>query len=128
MLKNYLLVAVRNLYRNKYYALINIAGLGVAMAICVVGYVNYRFSRSFDAFHENIDSVHVLGSYVLRDGERQDMFLNPTPLASALHENVPGVVAGWRWIWRMFATATGSLRKCCVTSIPVSLTCSRFLR
>ncbi|MCX6833631.1 MAG: ABC transporter permease, partial [candidate division Zixibacteria bacterium] len=92
MLRNYFLVAIRNLYRNKYYALINIVGLGMAMALCVVGYVNYRFSQSFDSGHRNADHIYALASYTQRNGQRQDIIQHPTPLAPAIAVDVPGVI------------------------------------
>ena len=47
MLRNYLLVTLRNLYKNKVYALINILGLGLALAICIVAYFNHMFGYEF---------------------------------------------------------------------------------
>jgi len=41
MLRNYLLIALRNLYKNKVYALINILGLSIALSICIVAYFNH---------------------------------------------------------------------------------------
>jgi len=55
MIKNYLKTALRNLWRFKSYALINIIGLGIGIAAMVWGYQNYRFSFSFDKFHPDID-------------------------------------------------------------------------
>src|SRR6185295_17215748 len=58
MFKNYLKTALRNLWRYKSYALVNIIGLGVGIAAMVWGYQDYRFSFSFDNFHPDIDHVY----------------------------------------------------------------------
>lgn len=58
MIKNYLKTALRNLWRYKSYAFINIIGLGVGIAAMVWGYQDYRFSFSFDNFHPDIDHVY----------------------------------------------------------------------
>jgi putative ABC transport system permease protein len=60
MLKNYLIVAVRNILRHKFYSIINIAGLSVGMActILILMWVQHEFS--FDRFHENRDRIHRL--------------------------------------------------------------------
>jgi putative ABC transport system permease protein len=58
MIKNYLKTALRNLWRYKNYAFINIVGLGVGIAAMVWGYQDYRFSFSFDNFHPDIDNVY----------------------------------------------------------------------
>ncbi len=53
MFKNYLLVAFRNLTKNKAFSFINIAGLAIGMAACllIIQYVSYELS--FDNFHAN---------------------------------------------------------------------------
>ncbi len=58
MIKNYLKTALRNLWRFKSYALINVIGLGVGIAAMVWGYQDYRFSFSFDNFHPDVDNVY----------------------------------------------------------------------
>ncbi len=105
MLKNYLVVAIRNLYRNKHHTLINIFGLGVAMAMCIVGYVNYQFSQSFNSMYHGIDNTYVLSSYRIVDGQRRAALSTPTPLASAMSDQLPGVRA-----YSRFAIAGGDVR------------------
>ena len=53
MIKNYLLVAFRNLTRNKGFSFINILGLAIGMAACllIIQYVTYELS--FDNFQVN---------------------------------------------------------------------------
>jgi len=53
MFKNYLLVAFRNLKKNKAFSFINIFGLAIGMAACllIIQYVTYELS--FDSFHAN---------------------------------------------------------------------------
>ena len=53
MFKNYLLVAFRNLKKNKAFSFINILGLAIGMAACllIIQYVTYELS--FDSFHAN---------------------------------------------------------------------------
>lgn len=51
MIKNYLKVAWRNLVKNKAHALINIAGLAVGLACCLLILLWVQNERSIDAFH-----------------------------------------------------------------------------
>jgi ABC-type lipoprotein release transport system permease subunit len=51
MLRNFLLTAWRNLKRNKTYAAINVAGLGLAIGCCLTTIVILRYEFSFDEFH-----------------------------------------------------------------------------
>ncbi|MDY6801544.1 MAG: FtsX-like permease family protein [Bacteroidota bacterium] len=57
MLKNYLKTAFRNLFRNKFYALINIIGLsvGLAVSLLIIFYINNELS--FDQFHHQKDNI-----------------------------------------------------------------------
>ncbi|MFO7842799.1 MAG: ABC transporter permease, partial [Bacteroidales bacterium] len=57
MLKNYLKTAFRNLFRNKFYALINIIGLsvGLAVSLLIIFYINNELS--FDHFHHQKDNI-----------------------------------------------------------------------
>ncbi len=52
MIKNYILVTLRNLYKNRIYALINILGLGMALAICIVAYFNHMFGYDYDRWQQ----------------------------------------------------------------------------
>ncbi|SDK86024.1 putative ABC transport system permease protein [Catalinimonas alkaloidigena] len=58
MTRNYLLIAWRNLKKNKVFSLINIAGLAVGMAACLLILQYVSFELSYDAFHENADQVY----------------------------------------------------------------------
>lgn len=57
MLKNYLKIALRNLRKQKLYALINILGLALGIACCVLIYLFVRHELSYDRFHEKADFI-----------------------------------------------------------------------
>jgi len=64
MFKNYFKIARRNLMRNKSYAAINIAGLAVGIAVCMVIFIIIQFQTSFDNFHTKKDRIYrVLTEY-----------------------------------------------------------------
>jgi putative ABC transport system permease protein len=58
MLKNYLVVALRNLRRQKGYAFINVVGLAVGLACCLLILLLVRHEWSYDDFHANADRLH----------------------------------------------------------------------
>jgi putative ABC transport system permease protein len=91
MLRNYIKVALRNIFKYKAYSALNILGLGVAMALCVVGYVNYQFSQSFNSNHENADKIHAINSFRIRDDVEQKFFSLPTPVASTIKTELPEI-------------------------------------
>ncbi|HUQ64752.1 MAG TPA: ABC transporter permease [Flavitalea sp.] len=51
MLKNYFKTALRSLTRNRSYTIINIAGLAVGIAVCILIFIIIQFHTSFDDFH-----------------------------------------------------------------------------
>ena len=58
MIKNYFLTAFRTLIRNRNYTIINIAGLAVGIAVCMMIYIIIRFHTSFDTFHSKKDRIY----------------------------------------------------------------------
>ena len=57
MLKNYLTVAVRNISRHKTFSLINVMGLAVGMACCILIAVYILTELGYDRYHENADRI-----------------------------------------------------------------------
>ena len=58
MIKNYLKTAWRSLLRNKSYAAINVAGLAIGIAACLLIFLIVHFETSFDNFHANKDRIY----------------------------------------------------------------------
>ncbi len=52
MFTNYFKTAVRNLLRNKAFSFINIIGLSLSVAFCLLLFMHIRFEQSFDTFHQ----------------------------------------------------------------------------
>lgn len=57
MLKNYLKIAIRNLRKHKFYALVNIFGLALGMACCVIILIYLKQELSYDRFHRDVDNI-----------------------------------------------------------------------
>lgn len=60
MSRHYLKVAVRNLKRTKLFSVINILGLAVGMAICLLILHYVSFEKSYDRFHEDSERIYRL--------------------------------------------------------------------
>ncbi|WP_051084261.1 ABC transporter permease [Segetibacter koreensis] len=58
MLRNYLKTAWRNLMKNKTFSLINIAGLSIGMAACLLILQYVSFQLSFDQFNKNASDIY----------------------------------------------------------------------
>jgi putative ABC transport system permease protein len=60
MLKNYLKIAWRNLFKHKGFSFINITGLALGMASCLLILQYVRYELSYDTFQQNGDRIYRL--------------------------------------------------------------------
>lgn len=97
MIKNYLKVAIRNLLKNKVYVIVNLLGLGIALACCIVAYLNYAFNEEFNSTHENSDQIYRINTVTDRDGRRDSHAICPIPLGPAIAQEVPGITGMTRY-------------------------------
>lgn len=91
MLSNYFKIAFRNLYRTKLYSILNIIGLGTAIALGIVGYVNYEFSQSFDSFHKNKENIYSINYKRVEDNKFRKFSYTPMPVAPEIKNNIAGI-------------------------------------
>jgi putative ABC transport system permease protein len=57
MLKNHLKLALRNLVKRKGYSALNIVGLAIGIACCLLIFQYVAYERSYDSFHKNADQI-----------------------------------------------------------------------
>ena len=62
MFKNYLKIAYRSMIKNRSYSLINVFGLSLGMACCVLIFAYIGYELSYDRYHENVDNIYRLVS------------------------------------------------------------------
>ena len=86
MLKNFLKLTFRNLLKNKTFVLINIIGLGLSLACCIVAYLNYDFAMSFDQNHENVDRIYKIQSNKIIDDTKVTYGITPLGLGNAIKD------------------------------------------
>jgi putative ABC transport system permease protein len=60
MIRNYLLSALRNFWRNKFITTINLVGMAIGFGIFLTILTLIRLDAGFDRFHEDIDKMYVL--------------------------------------------------------------------
>ena len=66
MLKNYVKIAYRNLLRHKGYAVINVCGLALGIACCLLIGLYVQDELSFDRFHERGERIYRVNQHVTR--------------------------------------------------------------
>jgi len=95
MFKNYLLIATRLIKKNKLYSFINIFGLAIGLATCLLILLWINDELSYDQFHENGDHLYKV---VCSDLLANDKYAVTTPvLAPALEQEFSEVVAATRY-------------------------------
>ncbi len=91
MCKNYLKIILRNITKNIIYVLINIIGLGLAIAVCIVAYLNFKFDAEFDTCHENSDQIFRVEHTQLIEGELKSFATTPGLLGPTIADDISGI-------------------------------------
>jgi putative ABC transport system permease protein len=61
MFRNYLITAWRNIIKNRTFSLINVLGLALGMAVCLLVLQYVGFQLSYDSFHSKADRIYRVG-------------------------------------------------------------------
>ena len=119
MLNNYFLLAFRNIRRSKGYSAVNIFGLSVGLACCILILLYVYSELQFDRFNKNADRIYRV-LYLQADARRGQLEFasGMPPMAAALKEDLPEVevatnfVRGWRLtVKRETSTQTGIISR-----------------
>jgi putative ABC transport system permease protein len=100
MLKNYLLIFWRNMTRNKVYAAINIVGLAIGIASCILIYLYVQHELSFDKAFSKHDRIYRVVNDLIVEDEVEKASVTHAALAPALAADFPEVEASTRMISR----------------------------
>lgn len=93
MIKNYIITAFRNLWRIKFFSTLNIVGLAIGMASCllILQYVTYEFS--YDKFHENSKDIYRVQYNNYQNGRLEFACAAAVPaVGPAMKDNFPEVI------------------------------------
>ncbi len=91
MIRNYLKIALRYLVKHKGYTFINVLGLAVGIASCVLIMLFVRSEWSFDRFHSNADRIHRAWVQENYEGQVFTNTVTPVPLGPVLQNNIPEI-------------------------------------
>jgi putative ABC transport system permease protein len=91
MFKNYFKIAWRNLMRNKSYAAINVTGLAIGIAACLLIFLVIQFETSFDTFHANKDRIYRIVTVNSGPDGTHANSGTPLPLAEGLKLDFPEI-------------------------------------
>ncbi|MBN1327453.1 MAG: ABC transporter permease [Candidatus Cloacimonetes bacterium] len=92
MFKNYLKIALRNFSRNKVFSFINILGLAIGMAVCILILLWVRHELSYDRYHENAERIFRVVEMQEQSGEPFPVAVTPAPLGPGMLQDFPEVI------------------------------------
>jgi ABC-type antimicrobial peptide transport system permease subunit len=91
MIKNFFTLAFRNYMRNKSFVIINVLGLGIAIACCIVAYLNYKFDADYNKMHVNRETIFKVNQSRYIKDRLQDYSATPVSLAPAIENDFAGI-------------------------------------
>ena len=97
MIRNYIYVTLRSMMKNKLFIAINIIGMAVAIACCIVAYFVYEFDSGFNAMHANGDRIYRVSSMREFDGQLSRYGIVPLPLGAVAKQNVADITYASRY-------------------------------
>jgi ABC-type antimicrobial peptide transport system permease subunit len=92
MFANYLKIAFRNLWKYKVHSFINVAGLAIGMACCIVILLFVQDELSYDRFHEHANRIYRIVVKLRYENQSDNFAHTQAPLAPALLQEFPEVV------------------------------------
>jgi len=91
MFKNYIKIAIRNLFRQKVYSLINIIGLAIGISCTILLTLWIVDELSYDNFHVNGDQIYRVLEHQEYSSQSMEVAVTPGPLAKAIKETFPEI-------------------------------------
>nr|WP_068890245.1 ABC transporter permease [Pedobacter panaciterrae] len=85
-------IALRNLWKNKVYTLINVGGLAIGLASCMLLLMYVTYEWSYDRQFKNYDKTYVVYLNSISSTETVSYGFTPGLMAGEIREKIPGVV------------------------------------
>src|SRR5689334_875171 len=99
MLKNYFKTAIRNLIKNKFYSSLNIIGLSIGLATCLLIFLYVINELSFDKYNINEDRIYRVNNEVRFGDNYFDLACTPALLGTTMVSEFPQVETYTRIRW-----------------------------
>ena len=99
MIVNYLKIALRNIQRHKGYSFINIFGLAIGLACCLLILLWVQDELSYDKFHTNAKTLYRVEQEQNYSGRLYHVNVTPYPCAPVFKDEIPEVMDAARYAW-----------------------------
>jgi putative ABC transport system permease protein len=97
MLKNYFKIAFRNLGKQRFYSFINVTGLALGIAACLLIVLYILHELSYDRYHKKADRIYRVNGEIKYGGNHYKLAVAPAPLAQTILEEYPEVESAVRF-------------------------------
>ena len=97
MLKNFLLLTLRSLAKNKVFVIINVVGMSIAIGCCIVSYFAYSYDQTFDHIHQNRESIYRVSAVRTFESTTTKFGRVPLALGRAITSTFSGIDRGSRY-------------------------------
>ncbi len=91
MIRNYLISAIRNIYKNRFYSILNILGLTIGMSTFIFLILYIGDEMSYDKYHDKADRIYRIESNFTIAGKNEMFAIVPVPMGPALKLEYPEV-------------------------------------
>ena len=91
MIRNYLRIAFRNLWKNKGFSMLNIVGLGAGLAVCLLIMLYVVDERQYDRYNLKADRIYLLEADLHFNGTQFSSTSSPKPMGPTLLKDCPQV-------------------------------------
>jgi len=98
MLKNYLRVAYRNLWKDKVFSSINIIGFAAGLAICLLIALFVTDELSYDKYNDKVDRIYRIHADLKLNDAGMNAIVSPGPMGPALVKEFPQIEKYTRFI------------------------------
>ncbi|RYF89567.1 MAG: hypothetical protein EOO00_09840, partial [Chitinophagaceae bacterium] len=93
MIKSYLTIAWRHLTKHATISLINILGLAIGIAACLIIFIYVDHELGFDKYNKKVGDIVRISSLIHAPESDMHLAASPDPMADALTRDYPEVVA-----------------------------------
>jgi len=97
MIKNYTKITFRNLKKHKFYSFINITGLAIGIACCLIIFLWIQNELGYDRFHENAGELYRIVQESTQGSKVLHINVTPSALGPLLKERYPEIVDSARY-------------------------------
>jgi len=98
MLTNYLKIAFRTMLRNKSYSMINILGLSIGIACCLILALYLQDEMSYDKHHRDIENIYRINTHFQTDKGLSDLGTTSPPVGVTMRDEIAEIETATRLV------------------------------